>query len=234
MFAPIGGCTSLNTSRIDSKNKARPKCPQLPRWSWFESYEHLLRRSFIVALKGFPKKPFKKAATTKQPHVLKAKTPYALATTELSQCSNTPPCDAHPERRKKEFSMRYFLPVALATTVIGLSACSSTTHHTDTRSPGTVLQGRLVGPQQMTLYVFDHDISGSGKSMCNGNCASNWPPLLAPSTAQSIGAWHTITRDDGSKQWSYKGKPLYYWAKDSKPGDTTGDGVGNAWHVANP
>lgn len=130
--------------------------------------------------------------------------------------------------------MRYLLPVALATTVIGLSACSSTTHHTDTRSPGTVLQGRLVGPQQMTLYVFDHDISGSGKSMCNGNCASNWPPLLAPSTAQSIGAWHTITRDDGSKQWSYKGKPLYYWAKDSKPGDTTGDGVGNAWHVAKP
>ena len=43
-----------------------------------------------------------------------------------------------------------------------------------------------------------------------------------------------ITRDDGSKQWAYKGKPLYTWAKDTKPGDKTGDGFNNAWRVAKP
>ena len=130
--------------------------------------------------------------------------------------------------------MRYLLPVALATTLLGLTACNTTTSHTGIHSPATVLQGRLVGPQQMTLYIFDRDITGSGKSMCNDNCAKNWPPLFAPSNAKPIGAWNAITRDDGSKQWAYQGKPLYYWAQDSKPGDTTGDGVGGAWHIAKP
>ena len=46
--------------------------------------------------------------------------------------------------------------------------------------------------------------------------------------------WTVITRDDGSKQWAYQGKPLYTWLKDTKPGDRTGDGVNNAWRVARP
>jgi predicted lipoprotein with Yx(FWY)xxD motif len=49
-----------------------------------------------------------------------------------------------------------------------------------------------------------------------------------------LGDWAVITRDDGSKQWAYKGKPLYAWAKDAKPGDRTGDGFNNAWRVAKP
>jgi predicted lipoprotein with Yx(FWY)xxD motif len=43
-----------------------------------------------------------------------------------------------------------------------------------------------------------------------------------------------VTRDDGSKQWAYKGKPLYTWVKDAKPGDVTGDGVNSVWHIAQP
>ena len=43
-----------------------------------------------------------------------------------------------------------------------------------------------------------------------------------------------MTRDDGGKQWAYKGKPLYAWSKDAKPGDVTGDGVNNVWHIAAP
>ena len=44
-----------------------------------------------------------------------------------------------------------------------------------------------------------------------------------------------IIRDDGSKQWSYRGKPLYTWVKDTKPGDISGDGVAaNTWHIARP
>ena len=41
-----------------------------------------------------------------------------------------------------------------------------------------------------------------------------------------------MVRDDGGKQWAYKGKPLYTWSKDAKAGDKTGDDVNNIWHVA--
>ena len=100
--------------------------------------------------------------------------------------------------------------------------------------PAKVADGTLVGPNGMTLYVFDKDAAGSGKSVCNGPCATNWPPLMADASAKSSGDFSVITRDDGARQWAYKGKPLYYWAKDKKPGDKTGDGVNNVWHVARP
>jgi predicted lipoprotein with Yx(FWY)xxD motif len=89
----------------------------------------------------------------------------------------------------------------------------------------------LVDAKGMTLYTFDKD--GGGKSACNGGCAKNWPPLMAAATSGPAD-WTVVTRDDGSKQWAYSGKPLYTWAKDSKPGDTTGDGFNSVWHVAHP
>lgn len=94
--------------------------------------------------------------------------------------------------------------------------------------------GVLIGPNGMTLYTFDKDAAGSGKSTCNGPCAVNWPPLMARGTDQPAGDYSVITRDDGTRQWALKGKPLYYWVKDSKPGDKTGDGVNKVWRVARP
>jgi predicted lipoprotein with Yx(FWY)xxD motif len=90
----------------------------------------------------------------------------------------------------------------------------------------------LVDGKGMTLYTFDKD--AGGKSACNGPCATNWPPLMAAADAKASGNWSIITRDDGVKQWAYKGKPLYAWAKDTKPGDATGDGFNNVWHIAAP
>ena len=90
--------------------------------------------------------------------------------------------------------------------------------------------GTLTNGTGMTLYTFDRD--AGGKSACNGPCAGNWPPLAVTGDAKSMGDWTIIARDDGSKQWAYKGKPLYGWSKDTKPGDKTGDGVNNVWHVA--
>ena len=92
--------------------------------------------------------------------------------------------------------------------------------------------GVLVNGSGMTLYTFDKD--SGGKSACNGPCAGNWPPLMAPGDAKPAGDYTVVTRDDGAKQWAYKGKPLYAWKKDEKPGDKTGDGVNNVWHVAKP
>lgn len=90
----------------------------------------------------------------------------------------------------------------------------------------------LADSRGMTLYTFDND--QAGKSNCAGECAQNWPPLTAASGAMMTGDWSVIDRPDGSKQWAYKGKPLYLWVKDAKPGDTTGEGVKGVWHAAKP
>jgi predicted lipoprotein with Yx(FWY)xxD motif len=99
-------------------------------------------------------------------------------------------------------------------------------------APTMASGGMLTGSNGMTLYVFDKD--AAGKSMCNGPCATNWPPLFAMDGDMASGDYSIISRDDGKKQWALKGKPLYYWAKDQKPGDKTGDGFNNVWHVAKP
>ena len=100
--------------------------------------------------------------------------------------------------------------------------------------PAMVSDGVLTGSNGMTLYTFDRDAAGSGKSVCNDTCAKNWPPLMVKADEMAAGDYTVITRDDGGKQWAYKGKPLYYWIKDQKPGDKTGDGVNNVWHIAKP
>jgi len=110
-----------------------------------------------------------------------------------------------------------------------LTACASVL-----AQPVKASDGVLVGPNGMTLYTFDKDAAGSGKSACNGPCATNWPPLMAAPGEAASGDFSIITRDDGGKQWAVKGKPVYYWAKDSKPGDKTGDGFNGVWHAAKP
>ena len=98
-------------------------------------------------------------------------------------------------------------------------------------APAAPVNGVLATPAGATLYTFDKDSAGSGKSACNGPCASNWPPLAAQASDAPSGDFSIVTRDDGSKQWAYKGWPLYTFAKDAKPGDTSGDGKGNVWHL---
>jgi predicted lipoprotein with Yx(FWY)xxD motif len=91
----------------------------------------------------------------------------------------------------------------------------------------------LVDSKGMTFYTFDKD--AGGKSMCNGPCAENWPPLMASADAKPTGDWTVVKRDDGKMMWAYKGKPLYTFKKDTAPGETNGDGFLNgAWHMAKP
>ncbi|MEO8079822.1 MAG: hypothetical protein ABI641_04775 [Caldimonas sp.] len=91
--------------------------------------------------------------------------------------------------------------------------------------------GMLVNTSGMTLYTFDKDAAGSGKSTCNGGCATLWPPASAAADAKPEGDLSVVTRDDGSRQWAYKGKPLYTYAPDKKAGDKAGDNFKDIWHV---
>lgn len=112
------------------------------------------------------------------------------------------------------------------------AALSAVPYSVLAQAPAKTTDGVLTDASGMTLYTFDND-SGN-KSACNGACASNWPPLAVTGDAKASGDWSVVTRDDGAKQWAYKGKPLYRWAKDTKPGDKTGDMINNVWHVAKP
>jgi len=89
----------------------------------------------------------------------------------------------------------------------------------------------LADARGMTLYTFDKDMPD--KSVCYNKCAVLWPPLVAKEGANVPVNWSMTTRTDGSKQWAYKGKPLYTFAEDTKPGDVAGNGYyGDMWHVA--
>lgn len=97
----------------------------------------------------------------------------------------------------------------------------------------------LVGPNGMTLYTLSSDPANG--SICTGQCLSFWPALVVP-TGGSAGAsgvsgtFATFTRpDDGASQVTYNGRALYYFANDTAPGQTNGEGIranGGVWHVA--
>ena len=123
--------------------------------------------------------------------------------------------------------------LSTALVALSLAGCSGMMSSMSS-APAKVSDGALVGANGMTLYTFDRDAAGTGKSTCNGPCAQNWPPLMAQASDQNSGDWSVVTRDDGSRQWAYKGKPVYYWVKDTKPGDRTGDGLNGVWHTAKP
>jgi predicted lipoprotein with Yx(FWY)xxD motif len=94
----------------------------------------------------------------------------------------------------------------------------------------------LVGEDGKTLYVFTKDTGG--KSVCNDKCAQSWPPFTldageATKAGDGVtGTLATVKRDDGTTQVTYDGAPIYYFAKDTKAGDVTGQNVGGVWFVA--
>ena len=98
-------------------------------------------------------------------------------------------------------------------------------------APARLADGALVATNGMTLYTFDKDAANSGKSTCNGPCAALWPPLAAAVADPPAGTWSIVTRDDGARQWAYKGKPLYFYLADKKAGERSGDNFKDVWHI---
>ena len=95
----------------------------------------------------------------------------------------------------------------------------------------------LVDGQGMTLYMFTKD--EADKSNCTGKCIENWPALVTqgkPELGEGVDASliGTAPLPDGSMIVTYNHMPLYYWIKDTKPGDTTGQGNNDVWYVVAP
>lgn len=96
----------------------------------------------------------------------------------------------------------------------------------------------LADQNGMTLYLFKKDSAGKSACVAANGCLEKWPVFFAdkiePAAGVDAAAIGVITRDDGVKQTTYKGLPLYYFFKDKAAGDTLGQGVNNVWYVVAP
>jgi predicted lipoprotein with Yx(FWY)xxD motif len=131
--------------------------------------------------------------------------------------------------------------VVAASLAVGLGAASAANHASGsaaTVGTATSSLGRiLVDSQGRTLYLFEAD--KAGRSVCNGACAQYWPPLLTKSKPVAKGAVKksllgVTRRRNGTMQVTYAGHPLYRFVQDTKPGQTSGQGLnlsGGEWYV---
>jgi predicted lipoprotein with Yx(FWY)xxD motif len=137
--------------------------------------------------------------------------------------------------------MTYALPIALLSVGI-TSSCSKHSGYSGATPSGPSVQlasvpnfGNILTDSNGRSLYFFFDDAGSGSS-CDAGCAMIWPIFYVGNPAVSSGLssadFAVITRSDGSKQTTYKGWPLYYYADDSKEGDVNGDKVSNLWAVA--
>ena len=96
----------------------------------------------------------------------------------------------------------------------------------------------VVDGEGMTVYMFDNDTQGADASVCEGECATNWPAVTTDSDSPEVegvtGEVGTIEGVDGSTQVTLNGWPLYYFVGDEAAGDTNGQGVNEVWWVLTP
>ncbi len=89
----------------------------------------------------------------------------------------------------------------------------------------------FVDQDGMTLYTSDAD-AAAGRPVCDGPCIKSWKPLLAGELTKPIGDWSLAARMDGTRQWAYRGRLLYSFSGDAKPGDVHGQYVDRGWRPA--
>jgi predicted lipoprotein with Yx(FWY)xxD motif len=131
--------------------------------------------------------------------------------------------------------------------VLGVTLSTGPSAATVTASPSsTVVQTRgsdlgqiLVDAQDRTMYLFAKDAGPA--STCTGACTSIWPPVPVSAGPHAAGGASAsalgVIGSGSSRQLSYAGHPLYYFAGDSKAGQTRGQAVnefGAQWFVLNP
>ena len=160
--------------------------------------------------------------------------PLLGLTLVLAACSSSGGADDRPVRSPGERSprVRGAVRIGRREAPSESAAAGGPTVNLGNTSLGSV----LVDADGKTLYIFTPDAASAGKSVCNGDCAAAWPPLLgdaAPTLGTGLEAddFTTITRDDGAKQIAFYGMPLYYFAADAAAGDVKGQGLNDKWYV---
>ncbi len=119
-----------------------------------------------------------------------------------------------------------------ATAMLTLAGCAKKTQTSASTYGAQATEATVVTAQNgMTLYVFDKD--KGGRSACYDKCAENWPPYIGTAEDKLPAKWKLVERTDGTTQWTYNGKPVYFYKEDLAEGDANGDGKGGVWHVIN-
>jgi len=132
-------------------------------------------------------------------------------------------------------SLTMVVMAAVAGAVLSAGLASAETLNVKTKDG---IGSYLADEKGVTLYLFKKD--SPGKSACGaaGGCLEKWPVFFAekiePAAGIDAAAIGVITREDGKKQTTYKGLPLYYFFKDKAAGDTLGQGVNNVWYIVAP
>lgn len=133
----------------------------------------------------------------------------------------------------KKFTM--VLVVVVAVFALGISIAMAM-HHAVKIQEKAGIGKYFTDTEGKTLYWFKKD--APGKSSCNGPCLEKWPIYFREKVAAPKGIkaedFGTITREDGKKQTTFRGYPIYYWNSDKSAGETNGQGVNNVWYVINP
>jgi predicted lipoprotein with Yx(FWY)xxD motif len=133
----------------------------------------------------------------------------------------------------KKFTMVLMVVGIMA---LGIGTAAMGMHHAIKIQEKAGLGKYLTDTESKTLYWFKKDFPG--KSTCTGPCLEKWPIYYREKVAAPQGIkeaeFGTITREDGKKQTTFRGYPLYYWTNDKKAGETTGQGVNNIWFIINP
>ncbi|CAN7466812.1 hypothetical protein [Caballeronia sp. dw_19] len=117
--------------------------------------------------------------------------------------------------------------IPMLAAALALAAAFSLSAHA---APPMAGAGMYTDAKGMTLYTFDKD-PASGPSACSGGCAQAWPAVMADAADKPQGDWTMMPAADGANQWAYKGKRVYTFAKDKKPGDANGDNFKDMWHT---
>ena len=129
-------------------------------------------------------------------------------------------------------------PTTAASASPSMSASKAPAMNPDAATASGKLGEIIVDGKGMTAYVWDKDTANSGVSACTGPCATLWPAITTTSASPTVmgitGTVATITGVNGGKQITINGLPIYAFSKDTKPGDTNGQGVLNIWHVLSP
>jgi predicted lipoprotein with Yx(FWY)xxD motif len=120
--------------------------------------------------------------------------------------------------------------ILLTTAALALAGCTKSTQPV-TATYGAPASGPLTAENGMTLYAFDKD--KGGKPACYDDCAVNWPPYIGTGDEKFPPGWKLVERTDGAAQWTWNGKPVYFFKGDKAEGDAKGDGKNGVWHVIN-
>lgn len=132
----------------------------------------------------------------------------------------------------KIFGLIALVVVSLLFFAVATSAISPTVKIAEKEEIGTY----LTDAAGMTLYWYKND--SPGRSTCTGPCLDRWPVFYSasviPPAGIAPGEFGSITREDGTRQTTFRGYPLYHWLGDEKPGDTNGNKIGNVWFVVDP